>query len=380
MRRSLTRKVLLVALPLLATACYTHNFPDRGQHFIGASDSNRASVFVDANGTFYPSRWEQFFRPGLSWRADSLLREAEGNQALREVLAPEQERQERELAQLFQGKRRIFILVHGFNNNQGDVAEPYSIIEQRLVTGPEDALVRFHWDGYDDRIIGSPLHFWWRAVGNSQMAGSRGLRRLLAMAQPDQQVILIAHSRGASVVLSALSNPPYDQDFRGNTERLTIFQGQRPLDPDPLPRAPPNIHAILLAPAIGRVDFTSAQCEVAFNRDGQSSCDTLRDFPRLATLHFTVNPCDEVLNKYVGWSNRYNPTNIGLHEQASADILNHYRDFRRYRIETPHRHNFSHYAADPEFGQMMAAVGVATRPWAPPPPRHCRAAERPPSS
>ena len=76
---------------------------------------------------------------------------------------------------------------------------PTACWRRRIAFEPGDALILFHWDGFDGRMIGAPIHFWQAASTNSQMAGTRGLRPVLDLIGPDQQAILISHSRGGTV-------------------------------------------------------------------------------------------------------------------------------------------------------------------------------------
>lgn len=376
--RCMTRRIRtllgVAALLTLLGGCYSHSFPERLQRF-GAAGPDRANVFVDSNGTFYPRNWENHFQPGVSWSAHSLLREAQTNPALQAVLGPEQERQKAELQDVIGRAERIFIFIHGFNNNQRDAAEPFSMLEQRIVARPGDAIIRFHWDGLDDRVFGSPLLFWRNAAGNSQMAGTRALRPILQMTREDQEVILISHSRGASVILSALSNPRYDPDFARVTRAHPFFQGEDPIAPPELRRPHGTIDVVMLAPAIGRVDFAQADCT---EDDATNGLCEFRAFPALNRLHYTVNPCDEVLDKMIGLSNRFNPTYLGLAWEGGEEVVKHYAPrIKRHRIVRPHTHAFARYTADPELLPMLARVDVPARPWLiPPPAKTCRRHQR----
>lgn len=66
----------------------------------------------------------------------------------------------------------------------------------------------------------------------------------------------MSYSRGASVVLSALSYPAYDPDFREATTRLSYLEpsGSAYFTPAPLGPGGP-IRVMMLAPAIGAPDF-----------------------------------------------------------------------------------------------------------------------------
>lgn len=374
------------AIALFLSACYTHNFPPPEQALIHVpADIPTARIHVDSNGTLFPQLWPQLWRPdfGLlrSWPAHSLLNQAQRNPAFAPLLRSEQERQRSELRDFISDKRRLFIFIHGFDNNQADTQRPFAMMRRRLYLQAGDAIIMVHWDGFDARFFGAQVAFWWKAVANSQMAGSHAVRDILGLTSAGQQVFLISHSRGASVILSALSNPRYTDAFRAETAALSFAQGREFLSPRPLSDEPRNIHAIMMAPAIGRVDFLVADCAAAGERVPGVDCDTVRSFPRLASLDYTLNACDEVLEKIVGLPHILNPTDLGLIPRIGDRLIPEMAvrgvTMRRHRIVAPHNHDFLLYTADPEFSAMMAAVGVGSQLWPDPPrPEQCRRSEQ----
>lgn len=359
----------LVAASLLLCGCYTHNLPMPDQQFIHVdADVPTARIFVDADGTFYPQHWRP---PGLGpfgvWSANSLLGEAERRPNLGPLLRSERLRQMSEMRAFLAGKKRIFVFIHGFDNNQADTVEPYTMLARRIDFEPGDAIILFHWDGFDAHIYGAQLNFWRMAANNSQMAGSRGLRPVLDLAGPEQQVFLVSHSRGASVALSALSNPRYSRGFAARTRALPYARAEHLLDPPPLAAGPRNVHAVMMGPAIGRIDFLVPDCAPMSSQGRRGRCDNVREFPRLASIDYTVNPCDEVLDKYLGFSGIFTPTNLGLvpeiGQRLAPALAGQGIAMRAHRTTPPHNHIFPLYAADPQFTEMMAALGVATHAW-----------------
>jgi pimeloyl-ACP methyl ester carboxylesterase len=200
----------LAAASLLLAGCYVRNLPLADQPLpLVEAEIPTARVIVDAEGSFFPERWRPpALGPGEVWHAGTLLAEAERRPALRTLLVAERRRQLAALRTFLAGKKRVFIFIHGFDNNQRDTERPYGMLAERIAFEPGDALILFHWDGYDGRMIGAPIHFWQAASTNSQMAGTRGLRPVLDLIGPEQQAILISHSRGGTVTLSALSDRP----------------------------------------------------------------------------------------------------------------------------------------------------------------------------
>jgi Alpha/beta hydrolase of unknown function (DUF900) len=373
----------LVAAALFLAGCYVRNLPLVDQPLpLVEAEIPTARVIVDAEGSFFPERWRPSrLGPFEVWHAGTLLGEAERRPELRALLASERTRQLAALRAFLAGKKRVFVFIHGFDNNQRDTELPYGMLAQRIAFEPGDALILFHWDGFDGRMIGAPIHFWQAASTSSQMAGTRGLRPVLDLVGPDQQAILISHSRGGTVVLSALSNPRYSRGFVARTRRLPYAASARLLDPPPLRPGARNIHAVMLGAAMGRIDFVVADCPPGTSLGGPASrrrCDEVRAFPRLASIDYTLNPCDEVLNKYVGLSRTFNPTDFGLiasvGEALAPELAAQGIVLRQHRV-VPHGHIFPLYAADATFTEIMAALGVTARPWpTPPPTRTCRRA------
>lgn len=162
--------------------------------------------------------------------------------------------------------------------------------------------MQFYWDGHDARAVVDAGVIWFWGTGSSQVAGQGGLRRVIQATGP-AEVVIMSYSRGASVVLSALSDSAYDSDFREATTRLSYLEpsGSAFLKPAPLgPRGP--IRVVMLAPAIGAPDFRAP--------DKVDDLWVLRTFPeRLVSIRYTVNPGDYVLNKlWVGLADNFNPT------------------------------------------------------------------------
>lgn len=353
---------------LFLSGCYRHNLPLDVRFAPTHHIPMKAHVYVDMNGTFYPQGWNEFVRPGKAWKAKSLLGEADirtkaGDTGFRDLVMSDQTRQLGELASYLEGKQRIFIFIHGVNNSQTEAEAAYRIMEQSIVFQPGDALVEFHWDGYvaDSGLKGlAAFRFWFLAVTNSQLAGSRGLRPILNLMH-DQHAILISHSRGASVILSALANPPYDPGFKKDKIRLG-YLGDRPLEPPPLVERGNDISVAMLAPAIGEVDFRAKACEALTDVKNAKPCTVWRKFSRqLKSIRYTVNPCDSVLNKFVGLGASLGPTDLGLDAKVGDEVEDHYPRMFSYPLVKPHGHKFIFYAADPEFRTMLGAAGVTTR-------------------
>jgi hypothetical protein len=357
--RGIFAHAVALGLAVLLGGCSSHAYPI-GERFIAPADldpaaARRAELFVDMNGTFYPDGWRSY-ADGKRLKADSLLNEAVRKPALDGLVAREEARQLADIEAFGRSKKRIFILIHGFNSTVEDSEPPFDTIEAQLDLGPDDGVIRFNWDGLTGKLLGAGK-IWFYATATSQLAGSRGLRRVLARIE-GKQIYLISHSRGASVILSALGNPVYTPRFAERTRAIAAsWRGDYSalLTPDPLPDRHNRIHALMLAPAIGRIDFCDQSEQAAIDR--KEACGKLRDLgPQLASLRYTVNPGDPVLDKFIGLSGKLNPTDFGL----KPEVGNAIREEGRYcgmlgyafREARPF-HAFRRYARDETFAAML---------------------------
>jgi hypothetical protein len=353
MKKLLIRLLLIVPVTLVATGCATsHSTPrsNEPQTVVGQT----MTIWADQDGTFYPANWRQAFDaperlPVRS--AYSLLAMSSGNEPKHELRRQKIVEAERSVISQFRAfvadKRRVFFLLHGFNNNQDEAKQAYDAIRQRVAFKGADGVVEFYWDGLTAGVprAGS---IWFKAAGNSQLVGSRALRKLFN-ATRGKHIILIGHSRGASVFLSALRNPPYDQGFVDDTERSRPglkVNGEPKLQPNGN-----NIGALLLAPAVGRDDFMSSD-----RKQSMRTFDT-----QLETVHYSVNSRDPVLNKFVGLGKYLNPTDLGLDAQLAAKIDGHDNRFNRQVWQPVKNHGFVGYVENVEFVRMLKSMNIDVR-------------------
>ena len=356
--------LLLASLP----ACSMHNFPTIDRFTGPGPDSplpaQTAQVFVDPNGSFYPSGWRGFFRPERPWKAASLLNQTRAGDPFRTLIERDEPRQLAELRQFAAGAQRVFVLVHGYNNSMKEARLAYEAIEAKLDIGPGDRVVRFYWDGLIGHGIGAG-EIWFKAVGYSQVAGVRGLRKVLEQF-PDQKLVVITHSRGASVILSALGDPVYNPDFRQKTIDVAASWGDAYRDfltQKPLPAKGGAIDVLMLAPAVDRVDFCDSR-EQPLPGERKFHCEKLRAFPaRVRTMRYTLNTRDPVLNKGFGLASSFNPTGLGVKDETGVELKKELPILDRYTFSPGMRkHAFRKYVASPTFEKMIADAGVAKRP------------------
>jgi hypothetical protein len=369
LKRAFVFRTLALAPFALLAGCWSHSFPQREQFIVGSgidpATAPVAELFVDPNGTFYPSGWKAHLRLNGSWRADSLLNDSNDDPAFRRLIEAEEPRQLAQIAAFGAGKRRLFILVHGYNNTVAQASAPFDAITAKLDLRADDGVVRFYWDGLTGSGIGG-AKTWFNATGNSQLAGSRGLRRVLdQFASSD--IYLIGHSRGASVILSALGNPVYDPRFLTATQDVADSWGggyARFLSPPSLRDRGNRIRVLVMAPAVDRIDFCDASEQPT--DPAPYRCAKLRPLgAQVLSFRYTVNPKDPVLNKFVGLSRGFNPTGLGLRADVGVALGREYPQMRAYPLDTPvSEHGFGMYVANPAFGRMLADEAIA-RPGAP---------------
>lgn len=358
----LRRLSLLFASAFLLTACWQHSFPDTAS-FIGpvsdpVASAETVEVFVDANGTFYPSGWESEMGRPRSWRADSLLNESNDDPVFRRLIENGEREQLDQMARFGKDRKRIFILVHGYNNTQKQALDAYRLIEAKLDARPDDGIVRFYWDGLTGSGIGG-AKIWFNAAGYSQLAGSRGLRRVIESFE-GKDIYLISHSRGASVILSALGNPVYDPSFLKDTRDVasTWGEGYGELMRPPLLEGKGNsLHILALAPAVDRIDF----CDVSQqpSEGGRFRCEKLRELGPVRSFRYTVNPGDPVLNKFIGQSGGFNPTGLGTNASVGQELAKTYTLLRAYRLpEGSNYHSFTRYVESTSFADMLKDADI----------------------
>jgi len=167
MRLSVRPVIALLGAALLA-ACSGHVLPASDQFIVprGAdpASASHASLFVDANGSFYPSGWCGYLLkpgqcatdpivPSRKLPADSLLNLADSRwikgdgPAFRALIDADEARQLDAIAAFAAPKKRLFILIHGFNSTVAETQKPFQAIEDRLAIAADDGVIRFYWDG-----------------------------------------------------------------------------------------------------------------------------------------------------------------------------------------------------------------------------------------
>ncbi|MFN9111250.1 MAG: hypothetical protein ACK5XN_14405, partial [Bacteroidota bacterium] len=230
-------------------------------------------------------------------------------------------------------------------------------MQDALEISPDDLAIRFFWDGHDARFVIDAARIWFWGTGSSQVAGQHGLRRVInAVSAPDREVVIVSYSRGASVVLSALSDPAYDPEFTRETQGFDYLvpAGEAFFSPPALSPGGP-IRVLMLAPAIGTPDFWAP-------RIGDAD-PMFRDFPcRLKSVRYTINRRDYVLNKlWIGLADDLNPTDLGATSNAGISLQRRYSFLKGYEVEGRVGHSVPGYLEDPAFASMARDSGLQLR-------------------
>lgn len=332
---------LLVKL-LLASCGIQHNAPS-------TLNPNRqipprtTIAFVDQFGAFYPNDWRNVYgippRNGKK-NAYSLSKLAEEKSLTKDLTKFENEYL-RLLKKHLADKKRVFVLIHGFNAKAKEVTKNYEVIQSQLNLTTSDEVIQFYWDGLYTNNPLSSLKTWFTASDYSQYAGKFALRKLLNNIS-NKEVYLISHSRGASVVLSALSSAPIDSAKMSDiVEHHNI--DTMSLKHDLIRNQRNKIYAIALAPAIGKSDF-----EV---KDEKS--DTIYNVaftPQLKAFHISTNKDDLMLKKVVGWlSNKLNSTDLGYKSDSFDELASSYKFLKRTDFSGMKSHDFQRYIRNPKF-------------------------------
>lgn len=338
-----------------------HSRPPANFEFNRPTDTyhDTFQLFADANGTFYPEKWSPPVPRTGPWKADSLLNEAARTSGFGSRLTDAEAKQLASFRAWSKGKQRVFFLVHGYNNDHEEALVAYKKIESQLAVNTDDGVVRLYWDGLVGES-GGEAAVWFYAAGNSQMVGQRGLRRLLNCLD-GKTVFLLGHSRAASVMLSALGNAVWNVRFLQNTKSLAQSWGMDPdqfMHPAELPETANQIHVLLAAPAVDKIDFWPASDQP--KKWGRWSSENVKTLHQLRSLRYTINPKDWVLTKKFGLSRYFNPTGLGCDANVTDDLKSRVTQLKPYELANPMTdHVWTSYLETEEWQQMLADAGIA---------------------
>lgn len=333
---------LFLTFLLLASCAATHNTPKSANPNV-KENPNIWYSFVDQNGNFYPNQWrEKFGNPPLNAKKNeySLLKIATANGIETDLNASENTFL-KTIGTNVKTKKRVIIFVHGFNSTATKSTQNYELARKYMNINPKtDEIIQFYWDGLTSQSLLGGAKIWFDATNYSQMAGEFGLRRILNVIK-DKDVFILSHSRGASVVVSALNASAISDDRRQEvlTEHSVNFDTSKQLLENNN-----KITCIMLAPAIGINDFYKADTENDF-------CDLSKQVEK---IHITINNTDPLLKKFVGFlSKTLKPTDLGYKEDAYNQLCNHYILFEKTDFTGQKFHDFDSYIKNPKFKAIL---------------------------
>ena len=338
--------ISFIYLSFVVTSCAAiHNVPPTSTPNT-IEKNHKVQSFVDQNGNFYPDNWRKTYgNPPKNAKKNeySLMKIATERGIEKELHAFENSLLSK-LKSNLKNKKRVIIFIHGFNSDYKASSENYNVaISQMNVNEKTDEIIQFYWDGLKSESILGGAKIWFNATNFSQMAGEFGLRRILNTVE-NKKIYILSHSRGASVVLSALSTPPFEKTVKEETLK------DHHVDIDHSKNLKENnneIYCIMLAPAIGLEDFKA--------EDFHEGDDSFRRFtPQLKTIHITINNTDNLLKKYIGFlSKRLEPTDLGFKDDAYNVLKEHYSFFEKTDFTGLKTHDFKGYLHHPLFQSIL---------------------------
>ena len=334
---------------LLITSCATvsHNIPTSQvpNNFI---NPNISSAYVDQNGNFFPNQWKKKYgepSKNATRKEYSLMKIATEN-GFQEDLTKFENSHLNSFANRVKNKKRIIILVHGINNDYMQSLTNYNKARTYMdLNSQKDEVVNFYWDGLKTTSLFGAAKVWVSATTNSKLAGEYGLRRILNSIS-NKEIYIISHSRGAAVVLSAIANPALKPTEKRLAEEVHHVEIE---DAKPLKENGNKIYSIMLAPAIGVVDFQ--------NEDGQFKVFS----PQLKMIHSTINNTDFVLGKGKTGilSKSFTSTDFGYNPETFNEIAKQYNLCESTDFTGQNSHEFKDYITNPKFKEILKKFKLA---------------------
>jgi len=349
--KQIITSIILIISSLILSGCYSYNRPI----LASTTSLNKLSVtkiFADSNGDYYPSNWREELNTD---KVDSKLYLSYRDVGKLNELDDFKDEFLKDFKDKIRSKKNIYILIHGYNNNELVANKAYNEILSNInINVDKDEIVELYWDGLTGSGVGS-AKIWFNATGYSQMVGVFALRPLLNEIN-NKNIFLISHSRGASVVLSSMSDPAWDDDFYRDTAQML---GSRFIETKPLEQNNNIISSIMLAPAIGNIDFYKQKREDGYptNLANYRNLNT-----QLNNIYLTTNRSDNILKKgFKFLAMKFNPTNLGF-DADGIEYLEKFYDkisFKKINFsKEKHGHNFLSYIKNKEFKTMIENAGI----------------------
>ena len=98
-------------------------------------------------------------------------------------------------------RRRLLMLVHGYNNEQEEIYDAYSIVDEKIrihLSDEYDDVVGYVWPGGDSKLD------WWQAKRSANGVARRFRRLVAGLSGSAASLDLMSHSLGARVIFKAM--------------------------------------------------------------------------------------------------------------------------------------------------------------------------------
>lgn len=335
---------IYVVFSVLVTSCAaTHNAPKSVNPNV-KENPNIIYSFVDQNGNFYPNNWKNIYGtpPANAKKNEYSLMKIATEKGIENQLNKSENDFLNAISKNVETKKRVIIFVHGFNSTAKKSTQNYKLARSIMnINSATDEIIQFYWDGLSSESIFGGAKIWFNATNFSQMAGEFGLRRILNVIK-NKDVYIISHSRGASVVVSALSSTVLSESTKTETlenHNVNVDEAKT------LKENKNSITCIMLAPALGVPDF----------KFQENDLDQFCTFSKqVKTIHVTINNTDPLLKKYIGvLSKTLKPTDLGFKEDAYNELCNHFTIFEKTDFTGQKSHDFNNYIKNPKFKDIL---------------------------
>lgn len=342
---------LLIANIVLVSCAAVHNTPKSSNPNVKETPNIYYS-FVDQNGNFYPNNWQKTYGrpPQNAKRNEYSLMKIATEKGIESELITSEKKFLKDVENSVKNKKRVIIFVHGFNSTAKKSTENYKLARSIMnINNTTDEIIQFYWDGLASQQLLGGAKIWFNATNFSQLAGEMGLRRILNTIK-NKDVYIISHSRGASVVVSALSASVLNESVKIETldeHNVSVENSKNLLENNN------KIYAIMLAPAIGINDFKTEK-----DINGESKFCTFSK--QLQSIHITINNTDPLLKKYVGFlSKTLKPTDLGFKDDAYKELCEEFTLFKMTDFSGQKSHDFDFYIKNQKFKSILKEYNLS---------------------
>ncbi|GAB3055918.1 hypothetical protein GCM10027214_19380 [Stenotrophomonas tumulicola] len=162
--------------------------------------------------------------------------------------------------------KEILLLVHGFNNNHGEINTwMEKFVDDVHRDRPDVHVVQMYWDGLRGNFAG--IGIWGEAQFNGPRVG-HGLRRILNKVEPNARLRIFTHSSAAFVVTNALGNGGGSyKGFSGKGNELVGARAGATRGDYRIPTNLTNLRVAMLVPAQPVTAFSHFRDESPAQKD-----------------------------------------------------------------------------------------------------------------